>query len=63
MKAETFANLKKGDVIRHKQAANAMTVVEIVGPDVILVRHTTASNPSEWLLIGDDGHAVYDEAE
>lgn len=64
MTPETFANLKRGAVIRHKLSAHAMTVQSNDGEHGVLVtRWTRATNPDEWLLIGDDGHAVYDEPE
>ena len=66
MTPENFAKLKKGDTVRHKLSANAMTV-EYPKEGVMvghgLVRRTLATNPAEWLLIGDDGHPIYDEDE
>lgn len=61
MTAEQFAALKKGDTIRHRCAAEAMTVEipkEGLSKGHMLVRRTIATNPDEWLLIGDDGHPL-----
>lgn len=61
MTPEQFAGLNKGDTVRHKLGAEAMTVEfpkegRMTGHG--LVRRTQATNPDEWLLIGDDGHPV-----
>lgn len=50
-----FAALEPGQIIRHKLAAEAMTV-EAVEPAlgiVWVVRRGRATNPDEWLLIED----------
>ncbi|WP_295042151.1 hypothetical protein [uncultured Paracoccus sp.] len=54
-----FAALKKGDVVRHKLSSQAMTVEENQGEHGCwLIRHSRATNPDEWLLIGDDGYPL-----
>lgn len=57
MTPEQFAALKKGDIVRHKLASEAMTVKKNCGQHGVLVeRWARMTNPDEWLLIGDDGH-------
>ena len=59
MTPDQFAALKKGDVVRRKLSAHAMTVEENQGEHGLwLIRHSRATNPVEWLLIGDDGYPV-----
>lgn len=56
MTPKQFAALKKGDTVRHRCAAEAMIVTEVLPTGAVIVaRHSTATNPNEWLLIGDAG--------
>ena len=64
MTPDQFKNLKPGDTVRHKAAAEAMVVVEALANGCFLaLRTTTLSNPREWLLIGDDGRPVSEHEE
>ena len=59
MTPKQFAALKKGDTVRHKCAAEAMTVTDVLPTGgVMVVRYSTATNPNEWWLIGDAGFPV-----
>jgi len=64
MTPERFAALKKGDVVRHKLSAHAMTVEQNQGEHGLwLIRHSRATNPDEWLLIGADGHPLPEDKQ
>ena len=47
----SFAAVKRGDILRHKDDCESVVVVAHLGDAVILSRTTHASNPSEWLKI------------
>lgn len=64
MTPEQFAGLRVGQTVRHRCAAEAMTVESNDAESgVLLSRRIRAHNPQEWLLIGDDGQPVDDAVD
>lgn len=52
MNIEWFADLKEGDIIRHKSSGEAYIVVYKMAPwGVVISRTKTATNPTEWILV------------
>ncbi len=51
MDAETFKNLKRGDIVRHVSGSNSYIVDVHYGTRVTAVRTLDMTNPSEWIKI------------
>lgn len=52
MTEEEFAELREGDMVRHKLGGNAFIVSDSHGPkEKTIVRTETIFNPREWLLV------------
>lgn len=56
MTEHELSQLQPGDTIRHKHAAEALVVVQNLGPSgVIAVKTTLVTNANEWNLIQKAG--------
>lgn len=64
MTPKQFEDLKPGQLIRHKLAAQAMTVV---GPcregGYTARRYTRVTNPDEWDVVGAGGEVLLGDSE
>jgi NMD protein affecting ribosome stability and mRNA decay len=60
MTPEQFAELRPGDLVRHKGSSSALIVHANYGARVTAVRTADLTNPAEWDRVDECGQVIHD---